>query len=146
MAGILRAARALRELDPRSIVSNWHKFKKIMAKGESWEASAKITTDLADNPKKVAEIKELLKNPLTNITNKERGILTDAFEDIPKFKRARAEAAKSETDPRGHKKGGTVVKNKSSRPQMMHGGVHKGKLHSYTAGGAVKNMQIIRNK
>lgn len=147
MAGILRAVRAFGEIDPRSIVSNWRKFKEIMAKaGQSWEASAKITTDLADNPKTVAEINKLLKNPRTAVSTRERRILTDAVEDISKFKEVRKEASRSGTDPRGPKKRGTVVKNKSSRPQMMHGGIHKGKQHSYTAGGAVKNMQIIRNK
>jgi len=39
------------------------------------------------------------------------------------------------------------IKNKGGmikRPQMMHGGSHKGKKHSYTAGGSVKEMKLFK--
>ena len=36
-------------------------------------------------------------------------------------------------------KGGMV-----KRPQMMHGGSHKGKKHAYTAGGSVKEMKLFK--
>ena len=36
-------------------------------------------------------------------------------------------------------KGGMV-----KRPQMMHGGSHKGKTHAYTAGGSVKEMKLFK--
>ena len=40
-----------------------------------------------------------------------------------------------------YRKGG--VKKK---PQMSHGGAYKGKKHTYAAGGAVKDMKIMRSK
>ena len=37
-------------------------------------------------------------------------------------------------------KGGPVQK----RPQMMHGGVYKGKKHAYAAGGYVNNLKMMK--
>lgn len=50
-------------------------------------------------------------------------------------------------------KGGPITKPKAKmmggeykKPQMKHGGVHKGKKYAYAAGGMVKDMNMMRNK
>ena len=43
-------------------------------------------------------------------------------------------------------KGGMYGGGEYKKPQMVHGGVHKGKKHAYAAGGMVKDMKIMRNK
>ena len=47
----------------------------------------------------------------------------------------------AETKTRKHK-GGPVHK----RPQMMGGGMYKGRKHAYAAGGTVKNLNIVKSK
>ena len=42
--------------------------------------------------------------------------------------------------------GGMYGGGEYKKPQMVHGGVHKGKKHAYAAGGMVKDMNTMRNK
>jgi len=42
--------------------------------------------------------------------------------------------------------GGMYGGGEYKKPQMVHGGVHKGKKHAYAAGGMVKDMNMMRNK
>ena len=68
--------------------------------------------------------------------------LTDAQVEAA-YKRAMQEAEKaSPATPitTNRYKGGPVQK----RPQMMHGGVYKGKKHAYAAGGYVNNLKMMK--
>ena len=57
----------------------------------------------------------------------------------PKAKHAgKVRTGVTSEDMMGMKKGGIIKKN--TRPQMKHGGMHKGKQHSYVAGRSVKDM------
>lgn len=62
-------------------------------------------------------------------------------------------------EPPKKNKGGPITKPKAKmmgggmygggeykKPQMVHGGVHKGKKHAYAAGGMVKDINMMRNK
>ena len=42
--------------------------------------------------------------------------------------------------------GGMYGGGEYNKPQMKHGGVHKGKKYAYAAGGMVKDMKLMRNK
>ena len=57
------------------------------------------------------------------------------------------ELRKAMSKPRFSKGGMKKKKTKpSKRPEMMGGGMYKGKKHSYAAGGMVKDMKIMRSK
>ena len=64
-----------------------------------------------------------------------------AYEAIRRDVEKSAPATPATTPPvTSRYKGGPVQK----RPQMMHGGVYKGKKHAYAAGGYVNNLKMMK--
>ena len=65
------------------------------------------------------------------------------MQDIEKSSPAtRATTPPVTSRPAAKHKGGPVHK----RPQMMGGGMYKGRKHAYAAGGSVKNLNIVKSK
>ena len=68
-----------------------------------------------------------------------RKVLRDAEKSSPA---TRATTPPVTSRPTTKHKGGPVHK----RPQMMGGGMYKGRKHAYAAGGSVKNLNIVKSK
>ena len=83
-------------------------------------------------------------NTVAGLTDAQVKVAYEAIRrDIEKSSPAtRATTPPVTSRPAAKHKGGPVHK----RPQMMGGGMYKGRKHAYAAGGSVKNLNIVKSK
>ena len=121
------------------------KFKKpTKTSGKKGQVSAQTKKQIEEAEAKVKARKEAAERQIhADRILKGVRVIPESLEEILKKARIKPKSKPKSEDVAYHKryyrKGGT-----KKRPQMVHGGSHKSKKHSYAAGGSVKELKLFK--
>ena len=121
------------------------KFKKPpKTSGKKGQVSAQTKKQIEEAEAKVKARKEAAERQIhADRILKGVRVIPESLEEILKKARIKPKSKPKSEDVAYHKryyrKGGT-----KKRPQMVHGGSHKSKKHSYAAGGSVKELKLFK--
>ena len=121
------------------------KFKKPpKTSGKKGQVSAQTKKQIEEAEAKVKASKEAAERQIhADRILKGVRVIPESLEEILKKARIKPKSKPKSEDVAYHKryyrKGGT-----KKRPQMVHGGSHKSKKHSYAAGGSVKELKLFK--